>query len=262
MKPPTRTRGLGGVLLAVILAVACPAAAEEPDTGEDRRTLGSDPSEIVSRIEVRNEYLSLPEDGHSNATIFRGDWAPTDWMLGRIEIPLVAADTEEFGNDVGMGDLLVGIRGKLRLGERWSLIGEMAAILDTAASDALGSGHNVVAPFGVVVWKPSPEWILGLEYQWFGSVGGGHDRETIRESSIRPQALYHFPYGFWFLADPRIYLNHVEGTHVTFFPEGEFGNVVARHVEVYIRGGGNAAGGGRNEREGWVAEAGVRYLFD
>jgi hypothetical protein len=250
------------VFLAALVAAGCPAAAEEGDAGEDRRVVGSDPSEIVSRIEVRNEYLSLPEDGHSNATIFRGDWAPTDWLLGRVEIPLVTADTEEFGSDVGIGDILVGVRGKLRLGERWSLVGEVAGILDTAASDALGAGHNAIAPFGVLVWKPSPAWILGLEYQWLGSVGGGHEREAIRESAIRPQALYHLPYSFWFLADPRIYVDHVEGTHVAFFPEGELGNVVARHVEVWIRGGGNATGGGRDERLGWVAEAGVRYLFD
>lgn len=255
-------RGVLGAVLATVLAGDRPASGEEADAGEDRRVLGSDPSEIVSRLELRNEYLRLPEDGHSNATVFRGDWAPTDWLLGRVEIPLVTADTEELGSDTGLGDVLVGLRGKLPLAERWSLIGEMAAILDTAASDALGSGYHVVAPFGVLVWKPAPAWILGLQYGWFGSVGGEHEREAIRESAIRPQVLYHFPRGFWFLADPRIYVNHVEGANVSFFPEAELGNVLTRHVEAWVRGGGNATGHGREEREGWKAEVGIRYLFD
>jgi hypothetical protein len=254
--------GLVVALLAALCAGWAPAAAEEPETDEDQRTLGSDPSEIVSRIEIRNEYLALPEGGHSNATIFRGDWAPTDWMLGRVEIPLVTADTEEFGSDVGMGDMLIGLRGKRRLGERWSVLGELAFVLDTAGSDALGSGHNAVSPFAVVVWKPSPAWILGLEYRWLGSFDGESDREAIRESEIRPQALRHLPRGFWLLADPRIYVNHVGGNTVAFFPEVEFGKVLARHVELWVRGGGNVAGGGREEREDWVAEMGVRYLFD
>jgi hypothetical protein len=49
---------------------------------------------------------------------------------------------------------------------------------------------------------------------------------------------------------------------VAFFPEAEFGKVLRRHVEAWVRGGGNVAGEGRAEREGWAAEAGVRYLFD
>ena len=241
----------------------------------DRQVLGSDPSEIVSRLEVRNEYLHVT-GGHTDATVLRGDWAPTDWILGRVEIPLVAAGDEELGNDFGLGDVLVGVRGKLQLAERWSLVGEMAAFLDTATSDAIGAGQSLLAPQAVVVWKPTPAWILGLQYQWLESVGGGSgsgggepespdggsDLEDVRESAIRPQALWHLPHGFWLLADPRIYVNHVAGTHVVFFPEGEFGNVVARHVEVWIRGGGNVAGSGREERSGWVTEAGVRYLFD
>lgn len=249
--------------LAAGLVLGRIAGAEEPDAGDSRRVVGSDPSEIVSRLEIRNEYLGLSGGGHSNATIFRGDWAPTDWILGRIEIPLVATESEEHGSDVGLGDLLIGVRGKARLGERWSLIGEMAAVLDTAASDLLGAGSNLLAPQGVLVWKPSRAWILGLQVQWLGSLGGGGgENEQIRETAIRPQALYHLPYGFWILADPRIYVDSVEGTRVAFFPEGELGNVVAQHVEVWIRGGGNAAGDGREERLGWVAEAGIRYLFD
>ena len=250
-----------------LLASGVQAFAEEQETDDeeqvvpDRRVLGSDPSEIVSRLEVRNEYLHDAE-GHADTTIFRGDWAPADWILGRVEIPLVSAKSEELGSTTGLGDVLVGLRGKKRLAEEWSVLAEMAAYLDTATADELGAGLSVLAPPGVVVWKPSPPWILGLQYQWFGSVGGGDGLETIRESAFRPQVLWHLPRGFWLLADPRIYVNHVEGTQVAFFPTGEFGNVVAEHVEVWIRGGGNATGGGRLERTGWGAEAGVRYLFD
>ena len=254
--------GLLGLLASGLPAFAeRQEVADEDDVVSDRSVLGSDPSEIVSRLEVRNEYLRDAE-GYADTTIFRGDWAPADWILGRVEIPLVSAKSEELGRATGLGDVLLGLRGKVRLGEKWSALAEMAAYLDTATADELGAGLNVLAPQGVVVWKPSPPWILGLQYQWFGSVGGGDGLETIRESAFRPQVLWHLPRGFWLLADPRIYLDHVEGTRVAFFPTGEFGKVVAAHVEVWVRGGGNAAGGGRLERTGWGAEAGVRCLFD
>ncbi|MFM7144459.1 MAG: hypothetical protein ACKO2K_21360, partial [Alphaproteobacteria bacterium] len=164
------SRALGVALLSGLLLFRAPAAAEdaaletdfESVLDEDRRILGSDPSEIVSRLEVRNEFLHV-DGGHSDATIFRGDWAPTHWLLGRVEIPLVAADFEESGSDFGLGDVLVGVRGKAMLAEHWSLIGEMAAFLDTATSEPLGTGSNVLAPQAVLVWKPSPPWILGLQ---------------------------------------------------------------------------------------------------
>lgn len=261
MPPSNPSRGAAALLFLALLARGGPAAAE-PDAGADRRVLGSDPSEIVSRLEVRNEYHGEPGGGYADATIFRGDWAPSDWLLGRVEVPVVAVGGGESGRDAGLGDILVGVRGKVPLGERWSLVAEMAAFLDTASSEELGAGMNVVAPLGVAVWKPSPAWILALQYQWFGSVGGGDGREPIRESSIRPQALRHLPHGFWVLLDPRIYVNHADGAAVSFFPELEIGDVVARHVEIWCRGGGNAAGDGRDERLGWIVEAGVRYLFD
>jgi hypothetical protein len=261
MAPDSTWRGVA-VAIAVALCAGGAPAADDRGAEEDRRTLGSDPSEIVSRLEVRNEYLGFSGGGHSNATILRGDWAPTRWLLGRLELPIVTADTEEYGTDAGLGDVLVGARAKRTLGERWSLLGEMAFILDTARSDALGSGRHAVAPFGVVVWKPTLDWILGLQYGWVGSFAGDDEREKIRESAIRPQVLYHLPRGFWVLADPRIYLDHVDGTQVAFFPEGEVGNVLTRHVEVWLRGGGNVTGAGREEREGWKAEVGVRYLFE
>jgi hypothetical protein len=252
---------VGKAMLVVLLLVNLAARAADAGEEDGRRTKGSDPSEIVSRLEVRNEYLDLPEGGHSDATVFRGDWAFARHFLGRLEIPLVTAKTEH-GAATGMGDLFVGLRGKLELSERWSLLGEMSFAFDTAAADVLGTGRTQAEPFGVVVWKPAPAWVLGLQYQWIGSIDGSSDREAIRESVIRPQALWHLPEGFWVFADPRIYLDHHQGGDVAFFPEGEVGNVVTEHVELWVRGGGRVTGDGREERLGWKAEAGVRYLFD
>ena len=42
-------------------------------------TYGSDPSEIISRFEFRNEYVTLPEDGYLNSSIFRADYAPNEF---------------------------------------------------------------------------------------------------------------------------------------------------------------------------------------
>src|SRR5512139_3966607 len=123
-----RTWSVAGLWLVASLACGLSARAEgtTPDGAIERRTKGSDPSEIVSRLELRNEYLDLGHGEHSNATIARGDWAPTRWLLGRLEIPVVTAGGGELGSATGLGDMLVGLRGKLELDERWSLLAETA----------------------------------------------------------------------------------------------------------------------------------------
>jgi len=227
------------------------------------RNRGSDPSEIVSRLEARNEYVDLDGEGYLNATIFRGDWAPGEhWQL-RLDLPLTASDAEGPGSAYGLGDLYLSARGRWEFAEQWSLVGELGFALDTATDDAIGTGQNQVVPFGALVWKPSWEWILApLTYRYAVSFAGDDDREEISLSEISPQALYHLPMGFWILVAPQILIDHEEDDDVAFVPEGEFGWVIAEHVEIWLRGGGKVAGAAPREASGWKIEAGVRYLFD
>ena len=165
----------------------------------------------------------------------------------------------------GMGDLILGGRGKLALGEKLSWILGTNFILDTASNEVLGSGWNQIVPLTYLVWKPSRQWILSVGYEYAASFGGSDNSELekISESLFRPGALYHLPKGFWLWLDPKIYVNHEQGSDTTLVLEGEFGKVVTANVEVWLRGGGNVAGeAGREERLGWKAEAGLRYLFD
>jgi len=251
------------VSLAVILMLLSPAAtALAEETGpEDWVAIGSDPSEIVSRLEVRNEYLDEGSEGFANTTYLRGDWAPSEYWLLRLDLPLVGADLEELGSAYGFGDIFTAVRGKVPVGERWTLIGELGFKLPSASAEPLGSGKALVRPLFGPVWKPTRKWILAVTYEWWGSFAGDPERESISESDPRVQALYHLPRGFWLLADNHIYVDHEAGNRVAYYPEGEFGKVLTQHVEGWVRGGGRVAGEGVSEHDGWKIEVGVRYLF-
>ena len=253
-------------LVAVLLGISTMATAENSDKGqEDWQVKGSDPSEIISRLEIRNEYLALPDGGHLDQTYLRGDYAPTENIVFRLDLPLADGARENLASHFGMGDLILGARGKLEFGENLSWLLGTNFILDTASNEVLGSGWNQIVPATYLVWKPSRQWIFSVGYEYAASFGGSDNSELekVSESLFRPGALYHLPYGFWLWLDPKIYVNHEQGSDTAFVLEGEFGKVITASVEVWLRGGGNVAGEtGREERLGWKAEAGIRYLFE
>jgi len=253
-------------LLAALLGISTMSSAGNPESGKDElQTKGSDPSEIISRLEIRNEYLGLPDGGHLNQTYLRGDYAPNKNMVFRLDVPLADGAKENLASHFGMGDLVLGARGKLELTENLSWLLGTNFILDTASNEVLGSGWNQVVPQTYMVWKPSRQWIVSVGYEYAASFGSSNNSELekISESLFRPGALYHLPKGFWVWLDPKIYINHEQGNNTAFVLEGEFGKVVTANVEVWLRGGGNVAGeAGREERLGWKAEGGIRYLFE
>ena len=181
-------------------------------------------------------------------------------------MPFAIGARENRASQSGIGDLIFGGRGKLAFTEKLSWLLGTNFIFDTASNEVLGSGWNQVVPATYLVWKPSRQWIVSVGYEYASSFGssGNSEREKIGESLFRPGALYHLPKGFWLWLDPKIYINHEQGNNTAFVLEGEFGKVVIANVEVWLRGGGNVAGGeaGREERLGWKAEGGIRYLFE
>ncbi|MCX7098842.1 MAG: hypothetical protein NTV43_13150 [Methylococcales bacterium] len=246
-------------LLGVLaLALTGYAAAGQ----EDWQTKGSDPSEIISRLELRNEYLSLPDGKYLDQVYLRGDYAATENIGFRLDIPLVNGGQEDFANHFGMGNLIVGGRGKIEINEQLSwLVGTNFAFA-TTSSPQLGSAWNQIIPGTYLVWKPTQQWLLAVGYEYAASFGSSEE-EKIGESLFRPGALYHMPYGFWLWLDPKIYVNHVQNGETSLVLEGEFGKVLTPTLEVWLRGGGNVAGEtSREERLGWKAEAGIRYLFE
>ncbi len=116
------------------------AVNSEAGQEEDWTVKGSDPSEIISRLEIRNEYLGLSNDGHLNQTYLRGDYAPTESMVFRLDVLLADGSSEELGSHFGMGDLLLGGRGKLELSENLSWILGTNFIFDAVSNVVLGSG--------------------------------------------------------------------------------------------------------------------------
>jgi hypothetical protein len=97
-----------GLIAALLDVSSLVIAGKSEAKQEDLKAIGSDPSEIISRLEIRNEYLGLSNDGHLNQTYLRGDYAPTENMVFRLDVPLADGSSENLGSHFGMGDLILG----------------------------------------------------------------------------------------------------------------------------------------------------------
>ncbi len=182
-------------------------------------------------------------------------------MVFRLDEPMASGVKENLASHFGIGDLILGGRGKLELSKNLSWTLGTNFVLDTASNEVQGTGRNQIVPNTYLVWKPSWQWIHSVDYEYAASFGGS-GQEKFNESLFRPGALYHLPKCYWLWLDPKVYVNHEQGNNAALFLEGEFGKVLTPGVEVWLRGGGNVAGEtGSVERQGWKAEDGIRYLF-
>ncbi|SMF94049.1 hypothetical protein SAMN02949497_1351 [Methylomagnum ishizawai] len=236
----------------------CAIADESP---EDWRVKGSDPQEMISRLELRYEYLDLPAGEYLNQLYFHGDYAPNDNMAFGLQLPVAFGGDATTKTQAGIGDIAVGGRGKLTFGESMAWINGVDLWFDTASHEVLGAGWNQIVPSTVLTYWPNRRLLVWTMYKYTGSFGDGRDKPPISESLFQWGGLYNFPGGYWLLLTPGVALNHEQGDQASLFLEGEVGKVVAPGVEFWMRGGDHLFGIGRDERMGWKAETGIRYLF-
>jgi hypothetical protein len=228
---------------------------------EDWVMKGSDPSELISRVEVRNEYISLPDDGQQDSSILRIDYAPTEEFALKIETPFVDLSTsgEDGVNTSGLGDTTLGARGKVLFSEELSFLAGFDSILDSASNSALGENENQLLSTATLVWKPDQTWIFAMQYNYTTSLGDA--QEEISQSLIRPGILAHLPHGMWIWLDPKISIINSEGCTSSLFLEAEYGVVLTQNIELWVRGGNHIAGNAPEELQRFKAELGLRYLF-
>lgn len=238
-----------------------PLSALADESPDNRRTKGSNPQEMVSRLELRYEYLDLPAGEYLNQLYFRGDYAFNEKMAVGVQLPVAFGGDETTGTQSGIGDIAMGGRNKLTFGESMAWITGVDLWFDTASHGTLGAGWNQVVPNMALTYWPNRRLLVWAMYKYTGSFGDGRDKPPISESLIQSGGLYNFPGGYWLLLTPGVALNHEESDQASLFLEGEVGKVVAPGVELWMRGGDHLFGIGRDERMGWKAETGIRYLF-
>jgi hypothetical protein len=221
-----------------------------------------DPSNVLTRVEIFNEYQQTTSDRPVNITTFRGIMALGKRFTTRIDIPYVALPTASSPEaTAGLSDISVRLLGyRLLKTRRSAMLASVELSMPTAQSPLLGSGRYVLTP--VVAYStlfPKTKSIVALTYQEFFSFGGDESRQNIRWTRFQ---LYHIqPWSgrFWTMLLPEYYYDHADGgssMNVELFGFYRISNAFS----CWLKGGAGLFGE-HLARYTWTSEVGLRYLI-
>lgn len=250
---------LAGLLLAASACAATPdKAPETPPATAAGNVRGVNPADNVTKIEILPKYTSL--DSSSSISL----WTTTlkfdraiDGRFGlNLELPL-ATFSSPFLDRSGIGD--INLRGRFQhtIGS-WTFLTGAEAVLPTASDDVFGTGQFQLNPTMVAVKAFSARTFAACVAKHQFSFAGDRDRPEIVEAQFRIILGHTTPSGWWFLADPQLWLDYENGNRTCFAPEAEAGHMFGRSIGVWLRGGARL--GGNWQRDDWNISGGIRFL--
>ena len=182
------------VFLWLMLGVACSGlAANESENGLD-------PTNPISRTDLRYQYQNLPPSGHDDfhSVALRGDQLyrrnETWGWATRIDVPLVvtnqaSGDNPDGGTEFGFGDVLIQGIVINRPNEMFAWMAGSQFIFPTASQDQMGAGKYRIVPTAAARWMlpalGGGSWFAPL-VRYDVDVAGADNRNRIREFQLAP----------------------------------------------------------------------------
>lgn len=233
-------------------------AAREPEA-DGAPVRGVNPADNLTKFEVLPKVTMIDDSSDTSirTTTLKYDRAFQGIYGLNVELPLAAFDSP-WAEEAGFGDL--NLRGRVqRQNGRWTYIMGAEAVLPTATDDTLGSGKFQLNPTAVAVYSFSAQtFIVGAAKHMF-SLAGDSDRADIVQGQYRIILAHTTASGWWFLADPQIWIDYGNEQRLHFAPELEVGKMVGTQTGVWLRGGGHLGGGW--EKDDWNISAGIRLIL-
>lgn len=221
-----------------------------------------DPSTILSRLEVVNEFQHFKNGEYLNVTTIRNVLALGKRFTTRLEIPIVYNSTSgTIYDQYGIGDISFRLLGyKIMQRRKSALLASLEFSGNTAQSPLLGSGKNILSPvIAYSLYMPKRKTIMAFTYQEYFSVSGDEARDDIRWARFQLFYLQSFSSQVWIMVIPELFLDYIKGgASMNFEAFGAYR--VSNHVAFWVKGGVGLFGE-HPARYQWTAETGLRYLF-
>jgi hypothetical protein len=233
-------------------------AAQELEPAETA-VRGVNPADNLTKFEILPKVTMIDDSSDTSiwTTTLKYDRAFQGIYGLNVEMPLAAFDSPGV-EEAGLGDLNLRGRVQRQIG-RWTFIAGAEAVLPTATDDTLGSGKFQLNPTVVAVYSFSAQTFIVAAAKHLFSLAGESDRADIAQGQYRIILAHTTASGWWFLADPQLWIDYGNEQRLHFAPELEIGKMVGTQTGVWLRGGGHL--GGDWEKDDWSISAGIRFIF-
>lgn len=227
-------------------------------TADDNEVKGVNPAENLTKFEIIPKFTRI-DDGDDISlwtTTLKYDRAINGVWGVNVELPLGYFDAP-FLDETGIGDLNIRGRYQHRAGS-WTYIGGVEAVFPIATDDVFGGGKFQLNPTVVAVKAFSPQTFMASVAKHSFSIAGEDDRDDIVTGQYRVILAHTTKSGWWFLADPQLWVDYENGSRIHFAPEAEIGKMIGKSTGIWLRGGGHVAGDW--EKDDWSISGGIRFI--
>jgi hypothetical protein len=260
--------GIAAYFLTIVAGFcwsACAFSQVETASGADAAPPGSRPEGFrTSRFEIRDEFRDLRGGGTVYMLVPRVDVPANPDLAFRIETPIVFTDAGTPNNDTasGLGDVL--FRGSYRAarGAGYAIVAGGELILNTATSDDLGTGKNVIAPLIFAsIDLPQYDSVVFPFLQYYFTLSGNDARPDVNYTSIKSAYLTRWPNLVYTIVEPQVIVDHERADKVGLTLDGEIGRFLNRDTAIWVRTGFGLGGESLPEVYDWKFEVGVRFFL-
>jgi hypothetical protein len=142
--------------------------------------------------------------------------------------------------------------------DRWTFITGVETVFPIATADPLGDGKYQLNPSVVAVYSFTRQTFAALVAKHLFTIGGDSERNDITRGQYRLIMAHTTPGGWWFLADPQLWVDYDNDARMHFAPEAEIGMMLNKTTGIWIRGGAHLAG--EWKKDDWNISAGIRFI--
>jgi hypothetical protein len=241
-----------------------PTPADQPAAGAKPPSNGSNPAELITRIEMKYQFQNFGGGYLHVLPVIRGDYAITPTVSIRADLPIVVSDPKSptGKTEAGIGDIVLSMTFVKPISKKLVIAFVPLFSLATASKPSMGAGKYSFKPLFAMV-TPIGKWggfVQVIEYR--KSFAGNSSRLDINELSIKPIILKSFTKGAMkgYYINPRteIIVDFENNNKATMQAAFEFGKAINKNVVVFAAPTAHIAG---TKRESFKLEVGFRYLF-
>lgn len=226
-------------------------------------SVGDDPSQFFTRIELFNELQHYTNDVYFNQTTLRTIVKLGEKFTTRLDIPFVynSFTSPEGNKHYGLGDISFRLLGfKLIDDPKAAMTLSMEVSLNTAGTKFLGTGKNMIIPvISYTRTLKKPGNLVSVVLQQTNSFSGDETRENISFTKIQALYIKVWTRKMWSVVAPVMFIDYENGG-TSMNLEGRLVYATAPRTNFWVQAGAGLYGDFKLRYQ-WAAQLGYRYFL-